>query len=131
MRINNVDITSFIYFGGYDKGTELIGKIGETKRALQEREQDIRDKSKNSDYHMYAFALLTNVTQAQRRQVESDMRAGMEKFGINIGNDHIKFPKVAKKNRHTYYKVYAFLAMLCAIESCERNGFKYHVEWAI
>lgn len=131
MRTNTVDMTSFVYFGGYDDNADdMIGKIGETFKTMQEREKGIRTKAHNDKYHMYACLLLINTTQAQRRQVESDMRAGMENFGVNIGNDHFRFPlKVAKKKRTIYYKIYAFFAMLYAIDSCEKHGFEYHFSW--
>lgn len=128
MKLNTIDLVSFVYAGGYDNTADPTFKIGETAKNLQEREKQIADKYGNG-YYMYACLMLINVTKAQRRQVESDVRATIEKIAPNIGDDHFAVWHGKKCTRDLAYRIYSFVAMVAAIDSCKRNGYEYRFTW--
>lgn len=115
---------SFFYVGRNGNYNDYImPKIGETGRKLSDREGEIR--SEYEDFEMLGCLMLFNVTQAQRRHVESEVRAKMEKYGKNIKNDHFLVPARAKKYRDLQYNAFAWIALAYAIDCCRREGYAY------
>lgn len=115
---------SFFYVGrngNYDD--YLLPKIGETGRKLAERESEIRATYK--DFRMLGCLMLFNVTQAQRRHIEGEVRAKMEKHGKHIKNDHFLVAARAKKYRDLQYNAFARIALGYAIDCCRREGYAY------
>lgn len=115
---------SFFYVGrrgNYDDF--IVPKIGETGRTLPERAKEIRKEY--DDFKMLGCLVLFDVTQAQRRHIESEVRAKMEKYGKNIKNDYFLVPARAKKYRNLQYASFALIALGYAIDCCRREGYHY------
>lgn len=115
---------SFFYVGrrgNYDDF--IIPKIGETGRKLSERAKEIRKEY--ADFKMLGCLALFDVTQAQRRHIESEVRAKMEKYGKNVKNDYFHVPARAKKYRNLQYASFALIALGYAIDCCRREGYHY------
>lgn len=118
---------SFFYVGKRGNYIDfLVPKIGETRRTLQERANEIRKEYK--DYQMLGCLILLDVTQAQRRHIESEVRAKMEKYGKNIKNDYFLIPSRAKKYRNAQYAAFALIALGYAVDCCRREGYRYIVK---
>ena len=118
---------SFFYIGRNGNYNDYImPKIGETGRTPAERAKEIRAEYK--DFRMMCGLALFNVTQAQRRHIESEVRAKMEKYGKNIKNDHFLVPARAKKYRDAQYIAFAMIALGYAVDCCRREGYAYIVK---
>lgn len=116
---------SYFYVGRNENFDDhLMPKLGETGRTLEERAIEIRSDGYRH-FEMMGCLALINATQAQRRHIESEVRAKMEKYGKNVKNDHFLIRAKAKKYRDAQYKAFALIALGYAIDCCKREGYTY------
>ena len=119
-----VDMSYFYVGRNENSNVYIMPKIGETGRTLEERATEIRSKGYHNFKMMGCLALI-NATQAQRRHIESEVRAKMEKYGKNIKNDHFLVRAKAKKYRNAQYIAFALIALGYAMDCCKREGYSY------
>lgn len=123
------DKVSYFYVGEAENVRDyLMLKIGETTQTCKKRAKDIRAKGYRN-FQMLGCLKLKNVTKAERRLIESDVRVRMEKYGKNIKNDFFMVKAKAKKYQNLQYIAFALVALEYAVACCKREGFKYEVKF--
>ena len=129
-RKNYVNEVSCVYIAA-DFARRTIGllKCGETFQQLWKRRNKIRSEDKCPKLQMIATIVLFNVTQAQRRTIESEVRECLEKYALNIGNDYFTFDASSKRDLGGKYFRLTALAMAHAIDVCEEKGHEYYFTW--
>jgi hypothetical protein len=119
------DLMSFVYVGRNENWDDfLIPKIGETMQTLNDRRSGIR-RDGDPNFEFMGCLILFNLTAAERKYIESYVRLKMEKYAINIKNDHFLIPAMAPKYRDLQYRAFASVALAYAVDCCEQNKFAY------
>lgn len=122
------DLVSFFYVGRNDSFlTFIMPKIGETAQVLTDRVDDIRRKG-HPYFEVLGCLILFGVTSAERKLIESEVRVSMEKYAMNVKNDHFLLCARDLKSIDATYNAFALTALAYAVDSCKKHGYSYIVK---